>query len=384
MRDVRAKMLRGETVAACTACTQVEFGSSSVLADHYNRYFANHSENVLNQTHSDGTTKVKPISFDYRDSSCNFKCRMCNEGNSTSIENEKRVYKDDFNHERFKAFHQMRHKAKSYVSEILEANSEHRLEEIYWAGGEPLLMERHWTTMNALISSGRAKDIDVRYSTNLSIVDFKNYKLIEMLKHFKSAHIYASIDGADAVGEFLRTGLKWEEWIKNALTFKNAPNHIFFTIDFTLTLPGLIDLKNFLEKTKDLGPIHTKLIGSYTPDTYLSPLALPRNILVEVLNQIRVDCADLRTPRTESVFRLLDEMETMKTFEERFTAEELTEGLLLGASEAKAIAILRKDGENNTLTLEDIYNRMPRVASWWNSIQQLAPRDISKTPEMSL
>ena len=69
--------------------------------------------------------------------------------------------------------------------------------------------------MQQLVDSGKSKDVVIRYNTNLSRVIYKNYSLYDLLPHFKKVNVCASIDGVGTVGEYIRTGLKWNQSIHN-------------------------------------------------------------------------------------------------------------------------------------------------------------------------
>ena len=59
------------------------------------------------------------------------------------------------------------------------------VEEIYFAGGEPLIMDEHYYILEKLIAKGR-RDVRLRYSTNLMKIKYKQWDNIELWRHFDS------------------------------------------------------------------------------------------------------------------------------------------------------------------------------------------------------
>jgi hypothetical protein len=74
----------------------------------------------------------------------------------------------------------------------------------------------HWESMKRIIDLGYQDQISIRYNSNMSRINYYGMNLFDdILDKFKFWNILASIDGAGEVGEYVRTGLKWDEWYKN-------------------------------------------------------------------------------------------------------------------------------------------------------------------------
>jgi hypothetical protein len=78
------------------------------------------------------------------------------------------------------------------VAEFLSAVESKTIKEIYWCGGEPLMWDIHWQAMQRIIELGFAKDVYVRYNTNLSRTSSKGTKLFDLLPQFQDWQICAS------------------------------------------------------------------------------------------------------------------------------------------------------------------------------------------------
>ena len=77
MKDIRKKLLAGETIPQCAVCNDSILSQSTYRQWFTGHLFKDKIEQAFEETDDDGYTTMPPISFDYRVSNlCNFKCRM--------------------------------------------------------------------------------------------------------------------------------------------------------------------------------------------------------------------------------------------------------------------------------------------------------------------
>lgn len=169
------------------------------------------------------------------------------------------------------------------VKEFTAAVEEKRITEIYWCGGEPLMWKIHWTAMERIKELGYADKVLARYNSNMSRINFYGKNLFDdILKHFSNFQICASIDGTGEVGEYIRTGLKYNEWLANikyGLKFVKQ-QHQRMQLDLTITLPGLFDLENMVKLSNDLNiELLTKQVFNFSHDNAMAPLFMPYDIM---------------------------------------------------------------------------------------------------------
>ena len=368
MRAVRRKMLNNEAPEECEVCNE-KLLNTDVYRSYFNQMFGHRREELLAATQADGSTPILPVSWDYRFSNlCNFKCRMCGDMLSSAWESEQRTnnmvnWIDPKN-----AWMQpaVREEITRFQDTVIEqefsaAVEEHRVEEIYWVGGEPLMYEQHWRYMQRIIELGDGPRVYARYNTNLSRVNYRGCNLYsDVLSHIRDWQICASLDGTGATGEYIRTGLNYEAWLENFREgLRYAKTRRQLRIDFTLTLPGLTEVKNIQRLSEELDvDILAKVVFSFTPDIILSPLALPRHILDRKIAEV--------IPGTRGALRdLLNQLGTRPTFIEQWPhGGAAAAGLVQGKRRILELERIRGDA----LTLADILAEDPEIKEWYDSI----------------
>ena len=319
IRRIRTQMLNNEVPPECEVCDK-RLLNHDVYRDYFNHLFAHKWEQVIPSTDAHGYTTMKPVSWDYRFSNlCNFKCRMCGPMLSSSWETEARKqgnvepWMEKPVKEAIETFQKDQVEA-----EFAQAVEEHRIEEVYWVGGEPLMYEQHWQYMQRIIKLGDGPNLYARYNTNLSRIEYKGVNLYDdILSNVRDWQICASIDGTGAVGEYIRTGLNYKEWLQYfAMGTKIARrDRRKMRIDFTLTLPGLFEIVNICRLARDFNvDILAKVVFAFTPDIAMSPLFLPKRILHAYIDELLLtDQVDNRTIR-----QMLKDLKQRPTFEEEY------------------------------------------------------------------
>ena len=367
MRSVRRRMMAGETLPECDVCNS-RLLNTDVYRSYFNRLFEHKYEEAMAKTDANGRTDMLPVSWDYRFSNlCNFKCRMCGDMLSSAWESEQRQH-DMINWADPKNGW-MKPEVRREISkfqdtqieaEFAEAVEQHRVEEVYWVGGEPLMYEQHWRYMKRIVELGDGPRLYARYNTNLSRVDYRGCDLYsDILRSVRDWQICASLDGTGAIGEYIRTGLDYEQWCENFARGLDISRHRRqMRIDFTLTLPGLFEVGRIQALADQFGvDILAKVIFSFSPDIILSPLALPR----EVLDR-KVDSLVSYLPNG-ALRDVLLQLKNRPTFQQQ-RPDQWQAGLTRGKKRIERLEQIRKD----SLTMDHILSQDQDIASWWRDI----------------
>jgi hypothetical protein len=367
MRSVRRRMMAGETLPECEVCND-KLLNTDVYRSYFNRLFAHKYEQAMIDTKEDGSTTAKPVSWDYRFSNlCNFKCRMCGDMLSSAWESEQRQH-NMINWSNPKN-NWMRPEVRQEISqfqdtqieaEFAQAVAEHRVEEVYWVGGEPLMFEQHWRYMKQIVDQGDGQRVYARYNTNLSRVEYRGVNFYcDILAHLRDWQICASLDGTGSIGEYIRTGLDYQQWVDN---FRQgvamATNRRQMRIDFTLTLPGLFEVVNIQALSQEFGvDVLAKVIFSFGPDIIMSPLALPRPLLDKKVDAL---VANLNNGALRDT---LLQLKNRPTFAEQWP-DTYQAGLVKGKERILRLEQVR----NDTYTLRDIVSADKEILEWYESI----------------
>jgi len=367
MRSVRRRMMAGETLPECEVCND-RLLNTDVYRSYFNHLFEHRYEEAMRLTREDGYTDMLPVSWDYRFSNlCNFKCRMCGDMLSSAWETEQRQHDMiDWSNPK-NAW--MRPEIRSEISrfqdtyveqEFKQAVEDHRVEEVYWVGGEPLMYEQHWRYMRRIIELGDGDRVYARYNTNLSRVNYRGVDLYDdVLDHLRDWQVCASLDGTGATGEYIRTGLDFANWCENFQRGVDRQRHRRqMRIDFTLTLPGLFEVENIQRLADGFGvDVLAKVVFSFTPDIIMSPLALPRAVLDSKV--------DALLGSTNGAMRdVLSQLKERPTFEEQWPQEY---GPALSRGKAR---ILRLESiRNDDFTMADILKQDQEIYDWWQGIR---------------
>jgi hypothetical protein len=245
-------------------------------------------------------------------------------------------------------------------AEFAEAVEQHRVEEIYWVGGEPLMYEQHWRYMKRIVELGDGGQVYARYNTNLSRVDFRGVNLYrDILDHVRDWQICASIDGTGATGEYIRTGLDYSQFRRNfEQGLRHQRNRRQMRLDFTLTLPGMFEVDAIQQLAQQYGvELLTKVIFSFGPDIVMSPLALPRHLLDPWLDEL------IDTSTAASMRDVLQQLKSRPTFEQQWPNTYRAE-----LAKGKARVLKLESIRTSPTSMAAILSSRPQVARWWNEI----------------
>jgi len=240
-KSLRRAMLEGERSPTCRACyNQEELGVES-LRQSINGEFE-HLIPLKDTTNEDGSLDNIDLKYlDVRWSNiCNFKCRSCSSTFSSSWakeENKDNVYilaggeSNDNLYEQFEPH---------FAS----------IEKFYFAGGEPLLTDKHYDILNHLINIGKT-DVKIRYNTNLSVLSYKNQSVIELWKHFEDVQIAASLDSWGSRAEYIREGTVWKEIEQNILSIRKHVPHVNLDLNCVSSVFNVMTMTDFFDYILD-------------------------------------------------------------------------------------------------------------------------------------
>ncbi len=264
----RNQLLKGIKDKRCSVCYNKEAaGKASIRTEtleRFNDYIPIALENIR---------PTKPVYLDIRYSNvCNLKCRTCWHGASSSWFEEAKVLKNNFGD---KAILKATTDNAKLIEDIVNYSDE--LEEVYFAGGEPLLMEEHYDFLDLLIQQ-QSFNTRIRYNTNLSRLQLKDRGVIAYWKQLKNIHLSISIDATTDRVEVIRKGLKWEKLLQNIRIIQAECPHVVIEIAPTvsaLNILQLFDLHRYFFEHKLIQSINAIYINLLERPNYYNIQVLP-------------------------------------------------------------------------------------------------------------
>jgi len=238
MRSLRVKMMNNERAYSCRRCYEQEDAGQPSMRQMLNQSYANHLDKPK-ETDENGYFKQFNLAYwDFRFSNiCNFRCRTCGPQLSTGwYEDTKKIWGSLPNDVRKIEASEISWKQ---IDELFPV-----VEEIYFAGGEPLLMQEHYDILDRLVEEKRY-DVRLRYNTNFSRLHFKSKNVIDYWNKFDSVSIFASLDGSHSKGEYVRKGLNWNTIENNFSQINNFAKNVDLHINYTLSVMNAFHVTEF-------------------------------------------------------------------------------------------------------------------------------------------
>jgi hypothetical protein len=221
MRNVRKQMLAGQQPPSCLKCYKEEAAGHESKRMWETDYWANKFsiDELLEQTQPDGTVPPRLRYIDLRfGSHCQLACVMCSPHDSSGwIREHNKIYpkiqnaslketmgwhdKGSINGSSYN-WHKNNPKFWQQFNEQIP-----NMEQLYFAGGESLIIDEHYDILEEAIKSGHAKNLELRYNSNG--VEWRD-DLFELWKHFKLVRFHYSVDDIGQRNEYIRYPSKWE------------------------------------------------------------------------------------------------------------------------------------------------------------------------------
>lgn len=255
LKAMRVNMLNGVWSDECGRCKNEEDSGLVSRRSYENQQWQMNIEEVREKTNDDGSinpTDFPVVYYDLRFGNfCNLKCRMCGPTDSSAWYEDwikltgTNKFKDTsgimeivdydvpaFNWPEYEPFW-----------EQLEANIPN-IEHVYFAGGEPMLIERHYDFLERCVEAGAAKNIIVEYNTNMSTLPTR---VTELWKQFKQVRVGASVDGMGKMQEYQRHPSKWQKTLDNLYKVDALPENIIAWLAFTVTAYNVNHMIDFMK-----------------------------------------------------------------------------------------------------------------------------------------
>lgn len=279
LKEIRKEMLAGKWPASCSRCAREEEAgirskrlfSADALPKSLDFEWAN------SITEKDGFLPLEKsplLDLDIRfGNKCNLACRMCGPSDSSlwAVDHLKLggiPKKETFDwYENTPFWHS------------LDAQG-HKIQHVYIVGGEPLLIERHYEFLQALVSQGRAQEIILEYNTNLTYLP---ERALHLWEHFRKVRVGISFDGLGAVNDYIRYPSHFAALEKNLDRLDEAEGNIQAWLACTVSIYNLHHLVDIMRWIFQRG---FQRIGTGAGKEFFvpHPVHKPEHLNVQALN----------------------------------------------------------------------------------------------------
>jgi organic radical activating enzyme len=249
MRELRKDMLNERSNPACGRCYEQEEAGFFSGRKSANKHHGHHIKRIDDD-------KFQMSYWDIRFSNlCNLSCRSCGHIFSSSwYQDQAKLAGGDWKD---------RNKVLNYAgrteTDMWEQLIPHLdyVEQIYFAGGEPLMMAEHYNILDELERRGRF-EVRLIYNTNFTHVKLKDRTVFDYWKKFKNVAVGASLDAMGPRAEYIRKGTEWDQVERNRAQMLETCPAVDFYISPTLSIMNAWHVPDFHRSWVDKGFIRAQ------------------------------------------------------------------------------------------------------------------------------
>ncbi len=263
MRETRKAMMRGEKPKSCIKCYKEEdAGHRSKRLWETDKWIKKLGLESVLEGYDPETGEVPP-QIRYVDlrlgSKCQLACVMCSPNDSSGwIVEHKKIHPKLKNSNLEKTMRWEKETGKlafvggsyawhkknpMFFDELYEQIP--KLKQLYWAGGEPLVMKEHYFLLQQIIDDGYASGIEVRYNSNG--MEWEP-ELFELWSHFKEVIFHFSIDALGDRLHYIRYPATFEHLKMKMKELDNYPHgNLRLTTAFTIQLLNIWHIPDFVK-----------------------------------------------------------------------------------------------------------------------------------------
>lgn len=221
MRNVRMQMLNGEQPPSCIKCYKEEAAGHKSKREWETQYWSQRVDvdSLISNTSADGSVPPNLAYIDLRfGTKCQLACVMCSPHDSSGWIKDYKAIFPAVKNESLKETMQWENKG-SYNGSSYNWHKQNPtfwkqfydqipyMQQIYFAGGESLIIEEHYEILEECIRQGHADKLELRYNSNG--VEWRD-DLFDLWKQFKLVRFHYSVDDIQERNEYIRHPSKWK------------------------------------------------------------------------------------------------------------------------------------------------------------------------------
>lgn len=258
MRNVRMTMLRGEKPASCLKCYKEEEAGHLSKRNWETEYWGERFDldELVAETTDTGKIPPKIRYIDLRmGTKCQLACVMCSPHDSSGwVKDWSNIY-PKMQNPNLKGTSGWDNKGKVHGATYNWHKNNPRfwndlyeqipnLYQLYFAGGESLIIEEHYDLLEECIKRGHAKNIELRYNSNA--VEWRD-DLFDLWAEFKRVRFHYSIDAYGEQNDYMRYPSVWKHQEDIFWKLDNTAPQVEITTATTLTALNIAYIPEFLK-----------------------------------------------------------------------------------------------------------------------------------------
>jgi radical SAM protein with 4Fe4S-binding SPASM domain len=255
-KRLRQDMLSETFNSTCGRCYEQEDNGFFSGRQSANKHHGHHIGRAKETQANGHLEKFEMTYWDIRFSNlCNLKCRSCGHIFSSQwYQDQAKLAGSNWKDQNTVLNYAGR--TETDMWEQLEPHLDY-VEQIYFAGGEPLLMEEHYQILEELVQR-KLFHVRLIYNTNFTHTELKGNSVFEYWKQFDSVAVGASLDDSGLRAEYIRKGTDWSVVENNRKEMLRVCPKVDFYISPTLSIMNAWHLPDFHRDWTERGLIRAQ------------------------------------------------------------------------------------------------------------------------------
>ena len=287
-QDIRQRMIDDLPVDGCKQCVFEESLGKGSLRTSSNTTFSKYIQIAEKSTTPDYNLKYVDS---YYNNLCNLSCRICSHSSSSSWHAPAvatgKIDKST------PVFLKAGRSDTDLYDQIFEQLD--NIDRIYFAGGEPLIINDNYKILDELSDRGRY-DIELIYNTNMTQNQLKGRSIFDAWKNFTNITIGASLDAEGARANYFRTGTVWEKVVEFRHEMIRLRPDIDFFINCTTSLINAVHVPDFHRSWVEQGLIQPEQfnINALNQPSWLCVNTAPEYLQEQIVEKYQLHLEWLR------------------------------------------------------------------------------------------
>lgn len=386
MKNVRKQMLAGEKPASCIKCYKEEAAGHNSKRMWETHYWSQRTDvdKLLADTNEDGSVPPQLAYIDLRfGTKCQLACVMCSPHDSSGWIKDYKAIFPAVKNASLKQTMQWENKG-SYNGSSYNWHKQNpifweqfyeqmpNMQQIYFAGGESLIIDEHYEILEHAIKMGYAKNLEIRYNSNA--VEWRD-DLFDLWKEFKLVRFHYSVDSIHEMNDYIRHPSVWSrtEEVFHILDTQ-TPDNTEITIACAVQALNIYYLPDFIKwkLTQGFKKINMWPFGAGGVNYHF--VYHPPHLNVKVLPQWFKDACEKKYEEFYPWWELYWELGVPEWHKGKVTKEKFVEA---------SYGIDRLKGMINFMQSEDWSNRLPETKEFLDLCDNQRGISFNETfPEM--